>query len=157
MQPVKTPPTKIAGGPYPVTLVDGSDANGVAALLGTLLEQNFTEFPGRVRTARKVPRPVMVHSTDTGESATLVFYADRLDVYNGKVGRPSVTVKATVEQVLDVVELRMRAGGLLPVGFLTARGGRVLGAMARHRLVVKGLIRHPVTALAFIALASTVE
>jgi hypothetical protein len=148
---------KTETGPYPVTMVDGSDANGVASLLGTLLEQNFVSFPDRVRTARKVPRPVMVHSLDTGEEATLVFYPDRLDVYNGRVGRPSVTVKATVEQVLDVVELKMRRGGLLPVGFFTARGARVLGAMLRHRLVVKGLIRHPVTALAFIALASTVE
>lgn len=149
--------TLTAAAAYPVVVVDGDGANGVSSLLSTVLEQNLAAFPKRVRTARKVPRPVMVRSADTGEAATLVFHPDRLDVWNGEVGRPSVTVIATVEQVLDVVELKMRAGGLLPVGFFTARGARILGAIATHRLVVKGLVRHPVTALAFIALASTVE
>lgn len=139
---------------YPVRLYDGDDANGVASILGTLLQQNFDNFPSRVKIARRMPRPVAVVSTDTDSVATIVFGAEEAVVYNDIVGRPSVTVKATVDQILDVSQLKMKAGGLVPVGFFTKRGMGVLGNILAHRLVVKGLLTHTVTALQFIALVS---
>jgi len=51
----------------------------------------------------------------------------------------------------------MKASGLLPVGFFTRRGGRVLAAIATRNLKVRGLITHPVTALRVIALLSVVS
>jgi len=66
-------------------------------------------------------------------------------------------VMASVDQITDVSQLKMRAGGLVPVGFFTKRGLHVLGEIARHKLVVKGLLTHTVTALRFIAMVSVVE
>ncbi|HMC05585.1 MAG TPA: hypothetical protein VKJ83_08955 [Actinomycetota bacterium] len=132
------------------------DANGVAGILGSLLGENFTNFENRDRIARRMRKPVAVYSVDTDESTTVTFGDARASLDNGIVGKPTVTVKATVEQILAVSELKMKAGGLVPVGFFTKRGLGVLGQIARHRLVVKGLIKHPLTSLRFIALVSIV-
>jgi hypothetical protein len=51
----------------------------------------------------------------------------------------------------------MNASGLLPVGFFTKRGLRVLAAIGSGSLRVRGLITHPITALRVIALLSVVS
>lgn len=128
--------------------------NGVSRILANLLTQNLEKFPARRRVARRIPRPVAVHSTDTDSTATIEFGPTGGTVYNDLVGRPSVIVKASVAQILDVSQLRMRGGGLLPVGFFTKRGLRVLRQILTRKLVVTGLLTHTVTALQFIALVS---
>lgn len=142
---------------YDVAKHDGDQANGVADIVSTLLGQNLTNFPKRIRIARSISRPVSVYSTDTDTACTAVFGTDNATVYNDINGRPSVTVRASVDQILAVSQLKMKAGGLLPVGFFTKRGLGVLGEIATGKLVVKGLLIHPVTALRFIALVSIVE
>lgn len=142
---------------YEVAKHDGDDANGVADIVSMLLAQNFASYPKRIRIARRISRPISVYSTDTDAACTAIFSANGATVYNDINGRPSVTVKATVDQILDVSQLKMKAGGLLPVGFFTKRGLAVLGAIAIGKLVVRGLFIHPVTALRFIALMSIVE
>ncbi|WP_019747330.1 hypothetical protein [Rhodococcus erythropolis] len=149
--------TTVAPTAYPVTLYDGSEANGVATIVSALLGQNFDSFPGRVRLARKMARPVTIVSTDTESACTVVFKSDEAVVFNDVVGRPSVTVIATVDQILDVSQLPMKMGGLIPVGFFTKRGLRVLKEIATRKLVVKGLFTHTVAALRTIALVSVVD
>lgn len=149
--------TFVVAQPYSVAMYDGAEANGVATIVATLLEQNLESFPSRIRIARAIPRPVSIVSTDTDTACTIVFGSDEAVVFNDIVGRPSVTVIATVDQILDVSQLPMKAGGLLPTGFFTARGLRVLQAIATRRMVVKGLIPHTVTALRTIALISVSE
>ncbi|GAA5117539.1 hypothetical protein [Haloechinothrix salitolerans] len=141
---------------YSTSLYDGDEANGVANILAVLLEQNFVNFPNRIRIARRMPRPVAIYSTDTDTSATIVFAKDEAVIYNGIVGRPSVLVKATVDQITNVSQLKMIGSGLIPVGFFTKRGMGVLGQILAHKLVVKGLLTHTVTALQLIALLSVV-
>lgn len=142
---------------YHVTKHDGDAANGVADIVSMLLAQNFASYPKRIRTARRVRRPVGVYSKDTDTACTAIFAADGATVRNDINGRPSVTVKATVDQIMNVSQLKMKAGGLLPVGFFTKRGMGVLANIAAGKLVVRGLFIHPVTALRFIALMSIVE
>lgn len=149
--------TTVAPTGYPVTLYDGPEANGVATIVGTLLGQNFESFPERVKFARKIPRPITIVSTDTETACTIVLGTDETVVFNDVVGRPSVTVYATVDQILDVSQLPMKAGGLIPVGFFTNRGWRVLKEIATRKLVIKGLLTHTVTALRTIALVSVVD
>ncbi|MFD7008041.1 hypothetical protein [Rhodococcus jostii] len=149
--------TTVAPAAYPVTLYDGPEANGVATIVGTLLGQNFESFPARVKFARKISRPITIVSTDTETACTIVLGTDEAVVFNDVVGRPSVTVYATVDQILDVSQLPMKAGGLLPVGFFTNRGLRVLKEIATRKLVIKGLLTHTVTALRTIALVSVVD
>jgi len=142
---------------YPVTLYDGDDANGVSNIVAMLLAQNFENFPDRVKFARKIAQPIAIVSTDTDSACTIIFGDSDAVVYNDIVGTPVVTVIATVDQILDVSQLKMKAGGLLPVGFFTGRGFKVLGSILSHKLVVKGLLTHTVTALRTIALVSVVE
>lgn len=103
-----------------------------------------------------MPRPVTIYSSDTDTACTVCFGTDEAVVFNDVVGRPSVTVMATVNQILDVSQLEMKAGGLLPVGFFTKRGMRVLGDILARRLVVKGLLTHTLSSLRTIALVSVV-
>lgn len=142
---------------YPVEKYDGDEANGVADIVTMLLGQNLVNFPDRVQIARRIAQPVTIYSTDTETACTIIFGVDKAVVYNDLVGDPDVTVMATVDQILDVSQLQMKAGGLLPVGFFTKRGMGVLGAIAARKLVVKGLITHPLTSLRVIALVSVVE
>jgi hypothetical protein len=128
--------------------------NGVTFILGALLEENFTNFPVRAEIARRLKRPVAVESVDTNQLATAEFGARGVELRNGVYGKPAVTVKATVAQITEVSQLKMKGAGLVPVGFFTKRGLAVLGQIARHKLVVKGLLKHPLTSLRFIALVS---
>lgn len=142
---------------YAVTMYDGQDANGVAGIVGMLLGQNLENFPSRVKFARRISRPVSIYSTDTETACTIIFGSEEAVVYNDIVGKPAVTVMASVDQILDVSQLPMKAGGLVPVGFFTGRGMSVLGEILKHKLVVKGLLTHTVTALRTIALVSVVD
>lgn len=143
---------------YEVTCMDNADANGVANILQMLLTQNFANKPGLIKVARRMKcRPVGIISTDTDAEATLQFTRDGVTIYNGTVGKPKVKVYATVDQILDVSQLKMKCGGLLPVGFFTKRGGKVIGQIATHKLVVKGLLSHTVASLRTIALLSIVR
>lgn len=143
---------------YEVTCKDGQDANGVANILQMLLAQNFASKPNLVKVARKMTRrPVEIISTDTDAEATLRFTGEGVSIYNGTVGKPKVKVYATVDQILDVSQLKMKGGGLLPVGFFTKRGGKVLAQIATHKLVVKGLLSHTIASLRTIALLSVAD
>lgn len=142
---------------YGVTCKDADDANGVVGILHMLLTQNFANKPELVKIAQRMRRPVAIISTDTDASATLEFTQDGVSIANGIVGKPNVAVHATVDQILDVSQLKMKGGGLLPVGFFTKRGGKVLGQIAMHKLVVKGLLSHTVASLRTIALLSVAD
>lgn len=142
---------------YEVACKDGEVPNGAAGILHMLLMQNFANKPDLVKIARKMKRPVAIISTDTNESATLEFDEDGVTIHNGIVGKPNVAVHATVDQILDVSQLKMKGGGLLPVGFFTKRGGKVLGQIAIHKLVVKGLLSHTVASLRTITLLSIAD
>jgi hypothetical protein len=47
-------------------------------------------------------------------------------------------------------------GGLLPAGFFTKRGWSIIKEILKGKLVIKGLLTHPVTAIRFIAIVSVV-
>ena len=142
---------------YPVTLNDGPDANGIAGVVATLLTQNFENFPGRIQLARTLTRPITISGRDIDSTCTISCGSRDVTISNDVVGKPSVTVTATVEQILDLSQLKMKASGLLPVGFFTKRGLRILAAIASGNLRVRGLITHPITALRVIALLSVVS
>jgi hypothetical protein len=142
---------------YPVNLDDGPDANGIAGVIATLLTQNFENFPGRIQLARKLTRPVTITGSDIDSTCTISCGSRAVTISNDVVGKPVVTVTATVEQILDLSQLKMKAFGLLPIGFFTKRGLRTLAAIASGNLKVRGLITHPITALRVIALLSVVS
>jgi hypothetical protein len=141
---------------YPFVLYD-TEPNDVANTLAALLDQNVRRFPARRSTARRIPRPVAVHNTDTDTTATMAFEQDRTTVYNDLAGRPSIIVRADTSRLRDVWRLRMAAGGLLPIGLATNHGRYVIGQIVTRKIIIKGLLVHPVTALQFISLMSSAE
>lgn len=144
-------------GQYTVEVADGDDVNGVASILTSLLQQNFEKFPERAAIARRMRRPVGVYSTDTDAAATIIFGHKGAVIRNGLIDKPSVIVNATVNQILDVAQLKVVGKGLVPVGFFTRRGLHVLGEILKRRLVVKGLLTHTFASLRTIALVSIAE
>jgi len=142
---------------YKAEVPDSDEANGIASILGSLIQQNFEKFPERAAIARRMRRPVGVYSKDTDAAATIIFGREGAVVHNGLIGKPSVTVHATVSQILDVAQLKVVGKGLVPVGFFTKRGLHVLGEILKHRLVVKGLLTHTFASLRTIALVSIAE
>lgn len=142
---------------YDVKLYDGDEANGVASIVATLLDQNMNGIPGRIAIARRMPRPICIYSLDAEDACTVSFRRNDCIVYNGIVGHPSVLVKATTDDIIEVSQLRMDLSGLVPTSLLfTPRGMKILLQILKHKLVVKGLILHPITSLQVIGLFSII-
>src|SRR5215210_3891035 len=70
---------------YPVTLDDGSDANGIAGVVATLLSQNLETVPDRIRLARKLTRPVTISSTDIDSTCTVTCGSRAVTISNDVV------------------------------------------------------------------------
>jgi hypothetical protein len=143
-----------------------AEPNAVARALAALLDQNVARCPTRARTARRIPRPVVVHDTNTDMTATLACEQDRATVYNDLAGRPSIIVRADTEQLREAWHLPLTAeppqvdgetSGEPPTGGEPAAGRHILGQIAGRRIRVIGLLRHPLTAGRVLSLFSTAE
>jgi hypothetical protein len=138
-----------------------AEPNDVARALAALLDRNIDRCPARARTARRIPRPVVVHDTDTDTTATVAWEQDRATVYNDLAGRPSIIVRADTDRLRDVWRLPVTGGGPRPddtaTGSKLAAGRHSLGQIAGRRIRVTGLLRHPLTALQFLSLLSRAE
>jgi hypothetical protein len=142
---------------YEITLYDEQHANGVAQLIAALLNRNLDYYRSRVGIAHRMSRPVAIINSSTGNACTIVFGRAGAVVYSDLVGRPAVIVKGTVDQILNLSQIRTKVGGLFPVGLLSTPGKRVLREVRTRRLFAKGLLLHPLTALRVIALMSAAE
>ncbi|HAP93338.1 MAG TPA: hypothetical protein DCM26_01785 [Desulfotomaculum sp.] len=138
---------------YDTELADGDQANGLSGLVHMLLGQNLLENAGKQKIAQKMNCSVGLYSTDTEQSSTLIFGRDKLIIKNGHVQSMRVVIHANTEHILEVSQVKV-IGGLLPVGFFTKRGCRLIMEILKGKLKIKGLITHPITAIRFIALAS---
>ena len=74
---------------YAVIQYDGDDANGVASIVGTLIQQNLDGDPDRIDVARRISRPVAIYSTDTDSAATIIFGPAKATVYNESLITPA--------------------------------------------------------------------
>jgi hypothetical protein len=137
-----------------------AEPNAVARALAALLDQNVARCPTRARTARRIPRPVVVHDTNTDTTATLACEQDRATVYNDLAGRPSIIVRADTEQLREAWHLPLTAEPPQvdgETGGEPAAGRHILGQIAGRRIRVIGLLRHPLTAGRVLSLFSTAE
>lgn len=143
-----------------------AEPNAVARALAALLDQNVARCPTRARTARRIPRPVVVHDTNTDTTATLACEQDRATVYNDLAGRPSIIVRADTEQLREAWHLPLtgeppqvdgETSGEPRTGGEPAAGRHILGQIAGRRIRVIGLLRHPLTAGRVLSLFSTAE
>ena len=120
-----------------VTYPDG-EPNGLASMLGTLIEQNLARDPGRRRLLR--PAVVALTATDADVGVTLRIGGDRVEVANGADPHPHLAVRTDAHRLLDLAGVPLRLGLPDP---LTAPGREVTRALLTGRLRVRGLLRHP--------------
>lgn len=142
--------------PYTVTVNGGEEANGIANIMQALLAQNFANKPHLVKTARKMRHPVTVVNTDTETECTIDFTHDGIVIYNGIAGEPNVALYVSADQLLHLSKMKVRAGGLLPVGLMSPKS-KVLREILGRQLVIKGLLSHSVASLRTLALVSLAD
>ncbi|WP_019876378.1 hypothetical protein [Sporichthya polymorpha] len=142
--------------PFTVTCSGGEEANGIANIMQALLAQNFANKPHLVKTARKMRHPVTIVNTDTETECTLDFASNGITIYNGIVGEPNIAVYASSDQLLQLSQMKVKAGGKLPVGLLSPRSP-VLRQLIARQIIIKGLFSHYFASMRTLALISLAD
>ena len=113
--------------------------SGIAAMLGTLIEQNLARDPSRRRLLR--PAVVSISAPDAGVSVSLLIDRSGVRVADGDHSRAHLRVAADSATLLSLTAAPLRFG--LPDPF-HAEGRAVLVDLLRRRIRVGGLFRHPI-------------
>ena len=142
--------------PFTVTCAGGEEANGIANIMQALLAQNFANKPRLTRTARKMRHPVTIVNTDTETECTIDFANEGITIYNGIVGEPNVALYLNSDQLLQLSQMKVRAGGKLPTGLLSP-SSPVLRQILGRKLIVKGLLSHSFASMRTFALLSLAD
>jgi hypothetical protein len=142
--------TELPGGRDPVVTYANLEPNGLANLVGRLLEANLEVHPARRRLLR--PCVVELDATDADVSVTVRIERDRAQVANGGAGLGAhVTVEAHALDLLDLAGAPLRLG--LP-DVLRASGRSVVRRIVSRDVRVSGMFRHPVRMSRFLRLLS---
>lgn len=116
-----------------------AEPNGLALMLGGLVEGNLSAHPERERLLRR-SATYGVTAPDAEVSASLRLTPQGVTVRNGIVGRPQIRVEAASESLLGLSGVPLRFG--LPD--VTTREGRALGGkLLGGEIRVRGMWRHP--------------
>jgi hypothetical protein len=127
------------------------EPNGLAAMVGGLIEANLRQHPER----RSLLRPAVVElvAADAGVSVRIALSPGRVSVSSGssRPGRPRVRVLADSGALLLLSSAALRFG--LPDPF-SRDGRRVLVGVLRREIRISGLVAHPLTVARFARLLS---
>jgi hypothetical protein len=116
------------------------EPNGLAMILGGLIEGNLDGDPGRAKLLSP-PAVVGVVAADADAAVTLRLAPARVTVTNGLVGFPDVVVRTDSETLTELSSVPLR------LGFPDAtkeEGRAITRKLLRGELKVKGLARHPI-------------
>jgi hypothetical protein len=116
-----------------------AEPNGLAAMIGGLIEANVRADPERARLLGP-PATVGIEARDAEVACTVRLSPDRVAVANGLVGRAAVVVRADTAMLTDLTTVPLRVG--FPDA-TTAAGRAVTAKLLKGELKVRGLIRHP--------------
>jgi hypothetical protein len=127
------------------------EPNGLAAMVGGLIEANLRQHPDRRSLLR--PAVVVLAASDAGVSVRIALSPNRVAVSNGpsRPGRPQVRVRADAESLLLLSSAPLRFG--MPDPF-SRDGRRVLSKVVRREIRISGLIAHPLMVARFSRLLS---
>jgi hypothetical protein len=114
------------------------EPNGLAAMIGGLIEGNLNDHPERERLLR--PAVVGIVADDAGVGITLRIAPGRVVVVNGVIGDPSVIVRADSGTLIELSSAPLRFG--FPDA-LIADGRAITRKLRNGELRVKGLSKHP--------------
>jgi hypothetical protein len=117
------------------------EPNGLAGMLGGLIEGNLKAHPDRARLVIQGKHATYsVVATDVAMAASIRFSPKGVAVRNGVVGRPDVMIETDTDTMLALSTVPLRFGLPDPV---SAEGRDVDRKLFKRELRVRGLLRHP--------------
>ncbi len=127
------------------------EPNGLAAMVGGLIEANLRQHPERGSLLR--PAVVELVAADAGVSVRIALSPGRVSVSDGsrRPGRARVRVWAESDALLLLSSAPLRFGLLDP---FSRDGRRVLAKVLRREIRISGLVAHPLTVARFAKLLS---
>lgn len=130
-----------------------AESDGLATMVGGLIEANLLRHPEREKLLR--PSVVDLSAPDAGVSVSLAIEPGRVLVAPaaGANGSPHIHVRAGASDLLLMAGAPLRLG--LPDPF-SPEGRAVLRGLARRRIRIEGLLRHPGTLVRLSRLLSVV-
>jgi hypothetical protein len=115
------------------------EPNGLATMMGGLIEANLTAHPERSALLQKRATFAIV-APDVDVSVSIRLYRGTVTVRNGVIGRPDVMIRANSEDLIGMSAVPLRWG--LP-DLRTKEGREVNRKLMKGQLKVKGLLAHP--------------
>lgn len=130
-----------------ITLAAGAEENGLAVMLADLLRQNLESKPHKVRDMEAIAGRIAILAEDAEVAMTLRFDHGELTLYDGVVGIPDVTVRASSDVILALSNVSLTTRLAIPVPAFRDRDGRkvmgeVLAAMRSGAMKVDGGTLH---------------
>lgn len=119
-------------------MLDRAGPSGLAAILGSLIEQNLAREPARERLLR--PAMVSIAAIDAEVGITLHIESDRVEIVDGLDAGVQISITASSTDLLSLTDVPLRFG--LPDAF-RAEGRKVLRDVVSHRILIRGMISHP--------------
>ena len=115
------------------------EPNGLASMLGGLIQANLAQQPGRERLlAGRATYAIVARDIDVAVSIRLG--GGDVQVRNGVIGRPDVLIETDSETLIGLSSVPLRMG--LP-DVTKADGRAVSRKLLRGELKVKGIVLHP--------------
>jgi hypothetical protein len=116
-----------------------AEPNGLAAMLGGIMEGNLASHPERQRLLTDVST-YGIRAPDVAVAVSIRLAPGKITVRNGIVGNPDILVQADSETLVGLSSVPLKFG-LPDIG--TREGREINKKLLRGRLKVKGLFLHP--------------
>jgi len=115
------------------------EPNGLAALIGALIETNLARHPHRAALLK--PAVIDLTAPDAGVSVSIDITPGLVSIGSGgSDGASHVHVRADSHSLLELSSVPLRLGLPDP---LTSEGRHVLGKLLRREIRIDGLLLHP--------------
>lgn len=95
-----------------VELVGNAENNGLASMVGSLIQQNLEDKPALKRDLNRARGRVALIAQDVDVSLTLHFTGGRLEIFDGILGLPDVTLRTGSDEIVALSLLESNRLGL---------------------------------------------
>ncbi len=115
-----------------VLLAPGAEENGLAVMLADLVRQNLDAKPHKKLDFDAIDGAIAIVADDAEVALTLRFHGGKLTLFDGIVGIPDVTVRASSEVILALSNMPVSRRLGLPIpGWGDKEGAKVVGDVFR--------------------------
>jgi hypothetical protein len=116
-----------------------AEPNGLASMLGGIMEGNLAAHPERGRLLSSVST-YTIRAPDVDVAVSIRLAPGKITVRNGIVGKPDILVQADSETLVGLSSVPLKFG-LPDIG--TKEGREINKKLLKGQLKVKGLFLHP--------------